>query len=53
MDFEWTIALGKGLVPILLLKHALIFSMLGAGIWAWVGLRRRLATIPGWNDEGR
>ena len=48
MRFEWLPAMGRGLVPVLVLKHVLIFSMLGAGVYAWVGLRRRLAAIPGW-----
>lgn len=56
MDFEWTPALGKGLVPVLVAKHVLIFSMLGAGGYAWRGLRRRLKALPGWppwNEENR
>ena len=48
--FEWFPALGKGLVPILILKHVLIFSMLGAGIYAWIQLRRRLHDLPGWKE---
>jgi hypothetical protein len=48
MEFEWRPALGKGLIPVLVLKHALIFAMLGAGAYAWVGLRRRLRALPGW-----
>ena len=48
MRFEWLPAMGKGLVPVLVLKHVLIFALLGAGLYAWVGLRRRLAAIPGW-----
>lgn len=50
MDFEWQPALGKGLVPVLVLKHVLIFSMLGAGIYAWYGLKERLRAIPGWDS---
>lgn len=50
MPFEWQPALGKGLVPVLVLKHVLIFTMLGAGIYAWAGLRRRLAALPGWRS---
>lgn len=42
MDFEWRPALGKGLVPILVLKHVLIFAMLAAGAYAWTNLRRRV-----------
>ena len=49
MDFEWQPALGKGLVPVLVLKHVLIFTMLGVGIYAWARLRQRLRTLPGWS----
>jgi len=48
MEFEWQPSLGKGLVPVLVLKHVLIFSMLGAGGYAWYGLKRRLKALPGW-----
>jgi hypothetical protein len=48
VDFEWTPALGRGLVPVLVLKHVLIFAMLGLGGWAWVKLLRRLRELPGW-----
>jgi len=50
MDFEWQPALGKGLVPVLVLKHVLIFTMLGVGIYAWVRLRQRLKSLPGWSS---
>jgi uncharacterized membrane protein len=48
MRFEWIPALGKGLVPVLILKHVLIFTMLGVGAYAWTQIRRRLRTLPGW-----
>lgn len=48
MRFEWLPAFGRGLVPVLILKHALIGTMLAAGIYAWIHLRRRLASLPGW-----
>jgi uncharacterized membrane protein len=48
MRFEWFPALGKGLIPVLVAKHVLIFSMLAAGIYAWVQLRRRMQVLPGW-----
>ncbi len=51
MRFEWFPALGKELVPILILKHVLIFTMLGVGIYAWFHLRRRLRALPGWKDK--
>lgn len=50
MRFEWIPALGRGLVPVLILKHVLIFTLLGVGIYAWVQLRRRLGTLPGWKN---
>ena len=57
MRFEWLPAIGRGLVPVLILKHVLIFSMLAAGAFAWIHLRRRLAVLPGWTggsiDETR
>jgi len=51
-QLEWTPALGKGLAPILVMKHVLAFTLLGLGIWAWQRIRRRLATLPGWNPRG-
>jgi len=48
MRFEWFPALGKGLVPVLILKHVLIFTMLAVGAYAWTQIRRRLRTLPGW-----
>jgi len=45
MDFEWFPALGKDLVPVLILKHVLIFTMLGVGIYAWWHVRRRLRSL--------
>jgi putative copper export protein len=42
MDFEWMPWLGRGLVQVLLLKHALIFTMLGAGGYAWWNIRARV-----------
>lgn len=50
MRFEWFPALGKGLVPVLILKHVLIFGMLLAGIYAWTGIRRRVRSLPGWHE---
>lgn len=49
MEFEWRPALGKGLVPILVLKHVLIFTMLAAGMYAWSRLRARQRE---WSREG-
>jgi hypothetical protein len=48
MRFEWQPALGDSLVPVLVVKHILIFTLLGAGIYVWVQLRRRVRQLPGW-----
>jgi len=45
MDFEWSNAVGKMQVPALVLKHVLIFTMVGAGAWLWLKLRRRMAEL--------
>lgn len=50
MRFEWLPALGRGIVPVLILKHVLIFTMLAVGAFAWVQLRRRLARLPDWHS---
>lgn len=52
MSFEWSPAFGRGLVPVLVVKHVLIFAMLGAGVYAWAALRRRLRALPGWERGG-
>lgn len=45
MDFEWTIAMGKSLVPVLVAKHVLIVVLLGVGIYAWSGIRKRVRSL--------
>jgi hypothetical protein len=45
MELEWHPAMGKGLIPVLVAKHVLIFTMLGVGFYAWVHLRRRLRRL--------
>ena len=45
MDFEWQPALGRGLIPVLVMKHVLIFTMLLAGGYAWVQMRRRVREL--------
>lgn len=45
MSFEYRPALGSGLVQVLVLKHVLIFAMLGAGVYAWLGVRRRMEAM--------
>jgi len=43
MRLEYVPALGKDLVPVLVFKHVLLFTVLGAGVYAWIRLERRLA----------
>jgi hypothetical protein len=50
MRFEWQPALGRGLVPVLVMKHVLIFTLLGVGGYAWLQLRRRLRRLEGWRE---
>ena len=42
-DFEWANAAGRGQVPALIIKHILMFAMVGIGLWGWsrLGVRRR------------
>lgn len=41
-DYEFIPALGKGIVPALILKHVVMFSAVGVGIAAWVSARRQM-----------
>jgi hypothetical protein len=50
MRFEWQPAFGRGLVPVLVMKHVLIFTLLGVGGYAWLQLRRRLGCLEGWRE---
>ncbi len=45
IDFEWANAVGKLQVPALVVKHILIFIAVGAGLWLWRNLRRRVAQV--------
>lgn len=38
--YEFIPALGKGIVPALIVKHVVMFSAVGAGIAAWVRARK-------------
>lgn len=53
MRVEWTPAAGGSFVEVLIAKHVLFAVLLGAGIYAWVNLRRRLRTLPGWSRSGK
>lgn len=48
---EWSPALEKGLVRVLVVKHLLLFGALGAGVYAWIRLRARLRLLPGWIEK--
>ena len=42
--YEFIPALGKGIVPALIVKHVVMFSAVGVGIAAWVRARRLFGT---------
>lgn len=47
-DFEWSHFAGDGQVAALGVKHVLMFTAVGLGLWLWRQLRRRLAAVgPG------
>lgn len=41
MDFEWANAAGRGQIPALIVKHILMFILVGLGAWGWHKLRKR------------
>ena len=43
--YEFIPALGKGIVPALVLKHVVMFSAVGLGIAAWVSARREFMAM--------
>lgn len=45
--YEFIPALGKGIVPALVIKHVIMFSAVGVGIAAWVGARRSMTRGAG------
>lgn len=53
MEFEWMPWLGRGLVQVLVLKHVLIFTMLGVGGYAWWNIRVRMRTLRGTTESAR
>jgi hypothetical protein len=44
-SFEWANAAGRGQVPALIVKHVLMFALVGLGGWAWFGLSRRVGVL--------
>jgi len=51
MQVEWTPAAGGSFVEVLVAKHVLFAALLGAGVYAWISLRRRLRALPGWSKD--
>ena len=43
--YEFIPALGKGIIPALILKHVVMFSAVGLGIAAWVSARRVFTAV--------
>ena len=40
-DYEWLPALGKGIIPALIIKHVLMFTLVGLGLHFWRLLARK------------
>lgn len=45
MDLEWSHAVGKGQIPAIIVKHILMFVIVGTGAHLWIRLHRRVAEI--------
>ena len=45
VDFEWAAAVGKNQVPALILKHIVIFSVVGTGAYKWRQLSRKVKEL--------
>jgi len=45
MRYEWLPAAGKGLIPAIIVKHILIFTLIVLGIFTWRNLFRRIDNI--------
>lgn len=45
MKYEWLPAGGKGLIPAIIVKHILIFILIGLGILMWKNLFKRIDRI--------
>lgn len=43
--FEWANAAGKDQIPALIVKHILMFMLVGGGAWLWFRLSRRVKEI--------
>jgi len=49
--YEFIPALGKGIVPALVIKHIVMFSGVGLGIAAWISARRAIMVDAGSTQE--
>lgn len=46
-DYEWLPALGKGIIPALIVKHVLMFTLVGLGLYFWRLLARKANLMRG------
>lgn len=44
-EFEWANAAGRSQVPALVVKHVLMFVLVGGGLYAWHQIRKRLKPV--------
>jgi len=52
MDMEWTHAAGKGQIPAIIVKHILMFVIVGTGAHLWIRLKRRVARVRAAYEAG-
>lgn len=45
MDMEWSHAAGKGQIPAIIVKHVLMFVIVGTGAHLWIRLNRKVKLI--------
>jgi len=43
--FEWMEAAGRGQIPALIVKHIILGTMVGIGIWLWLRLSKKIDSI--------
>jgi hypothetical protein len=43
--YEWWDAAGKGIIPALLIKHLIMFSLVGAGVILWLKVRKEITRL--------
>jgi hypothetical protein len=44
-QYEWNPALGKGIIPALIVKHILMFTLVGLGIYFWRKLSQKAVEL--------